>query len=64
MKPHPLKAVFDPYDQGQIAYKLGIPPFYFNYIIQGYDKPFPEIEMRMQGLAKAIKEIEEAEGAE
>jgi len=61
--PHPLKALFDNYDRGQIANKLGIPTLYFNYIIQGYDKPFPEIEKRMHELAEAIKEAEELENA-
>ena len=58
---HPLKNIFDNYDRGQIANKLCIPAGVLEDILQGYEKPCPELAERMQRLADEILKAEEAE---
>ena len=58
---HPLKKIFDNYDRGQIANELCIPAGVLSDILQGYEKPCPELAERIQHLADEIQKAEAAE---
>ena len=58
---HPLKQIFNRYNRGQIAQKLGIQTTYLGNILNGHYQPGANLERRMHELADQIRQAEELE---
>ena len=58
---HPRKQVFDSYDWGLVAGKLGISEKQFVNILFSYETPPPDVDKRIHDLADQIEVAEAIE---